>query len=101
MAERGNFMNQLSNETGIPENTLRVLFPPRNVHMKYCMDKMIQEGKITTEQANTLEIVMQNFHQKQKAERQMFMSQLPDKTGISHNTLRELFYHPTDLAAEV
>jgi len=94
MAARKEFMAQLPNQTGISKETLRQVFPAPPMRMKQHIDTMVQEGKITRDQGAKLESAMQDFHQKEHAKWKSFMNQLPDKTGISKETLKELFHHP-------
>lgn len=58
------------------------------------VNQAVKDGKITSEQATKLKNAMDEFKQKQKAERKEFMKSLPDKTGISQATLKEIFKKP-------
>ncbi len=58
------------------------------------LEKMVNDGKITSDQATSLKKAMAAFHKKQAAEQKEFMDSLPDKTGISHDTLKNIFQRP-------
>lgn len=54
------------------------------------IDRMVQQGKITSEQADKLKKAIADFREKEAKDHQKFMKSLPDKTGISEETLREI-----------
>ena len=58
------------------------------------IDRMIQQGKITSEQADKLKKAIADFREKEAKDHQKFMKSLPDKTGISEETLREIMAPP-------
>lgn len=55
---------------------------------------MVRDGKITQEQAFKLNDAVKRFEKKQGKERRKFMKNLPEQTGISEDTLKELFAPP-------
>lgn len=59
-----------------------------------CIDRMVQQGKITSEQANKLKKAIADFREKEAKDHQKFMKSLPNKTGISEETLREIMAPP-------
>ena len=58
------------------------------------IDQMVQQGKITSDQADKLKTALKDFQEKQHKERQQFLKSLPDKTGISEETLRDVLVQP-------
>lgn len=58
------------------------------------IDRMVQQGKITSEQADKLKKAIADFREKEAKDHQKFMKSLPDKTGISEATLREIMAPP-------
>ena len=58
------------------------------------IDRMVQQGKITSEQANKLKKAIADFREKEAKDHQKFMKSLPNKTGISEETLREIMAPP-------
>ena len=58
------------------------------------IDRMVQQGKITSEQANKLKKAIADFREKEAKDHQKFMKRLPNKTGISEETLREIMTPP-------
>lgn len=58
------------------------------------IDRMVEQGKITSEQANKLKKAIADFREKEAKDHQKFMKSLPDKTGISEATLREIMAPP-------
>lgn len=56
--------------------------------------QMVQQGKITSEQAEKLKKAIADFHEKQEKDHQKFIKSLPSKTGISETTLQELMAPP-------
>lgn len=58
------------------------------------IDRMVQQGKITSEQANKLKKAITDFREKEAKDHQKFMKSLPNKTGISEETLREIMAPP-------
>lgn len=58
------------------------------------IDRMVQQGKITSEQANKLKKAIADFREKEAKDHQRFMKSLPNKTGISEETLREIMAPP-------
>ena len=58
------------------------------------IDRMVQQGKITSEQADKLKKEIADFREKEAKDHQKFMKSLPDKTGISEATLREIMAPP-------
>lgn len=46
------------------------------------IDRMVQQGKITSEQADKLKKAIADFREKEAKGHQKFMKSLPDKTGI-------------------
>ncbi|WP_427112085.1 hypothetical protein [Megasphaera sueciensis] len=97
MTARKEFMAQLPDKTGISKETLQKVFPTPPMRMKQHIDTMVQEGKITRGQGDKLESAIHDFHQKEQAKWKTFMNQLPDKTGISKETLKELFHHSSPM----
>lgn len=55
---------------------------------------MVREGKITQDQAFKLYDEMDRFERRGHRDHKRFMRSLPDKTGISDATLKELFAPP-------
>lgn len=58
------------------------------------IDRFVQEGKLTQEQATKLKKECQDFQKKEQRNHQTFEKNLPSKTGIDENTLKELFKRP-------
>lgn len=58
------------------------------------IQQMVRDGKITDDQATKLMDAMKKFHKRQMREHREFMDSLPDKTGISEDTLKEIFVRP-------
>lgn len=58
------------------------------------IDRMVQQGKITSEQADKLKKAIADFREKEAKDHQKFMKSLPDKTGISEEMLREIMAPP-------
>lgn len=82
-------------ETAGSEARVQHHMPPmRPFQPDFRIKQMVKEGKITREQAEKLKKAMADFQEKQAKERQKFMKSLPDKTGISESTLRELMVPP-------
>ena len=65
---------------------------------------MVTEGKITQEQADKLENVIQEHTNQLIKEREVWIQHLPDKTGISEQIIKEIFarpdYHRTPLQVQ-
>lgn len=55
---------------------------------------MVKNGKITQDQADKLEVSMKAFHEKQGQEMKAWRDNLPNETGISQDTLKEIFKRP-------
>lgn len=55
---------------------------------------MVRDGKITQDQAFKLYDEMDRFERRGHRDHKRFMRSLPDKTGISDATLKELFAPP-------
>ncbi len=61
------------------------------VRFSHHLQAMVADGKITKDQAFKLQNELDRFHERQQKDRQRFMDRLPEKTGISEDTLQELF----------
>lgn len=55
---------------------------------------MVRDGKITQDQAFKLYDEMERFERKGQRDHRRFMHKLPERTGISEDTLKELFAPP-------
>lgn len=55
------------------------------------IDDMVTAGKLTSEQGEKLKAALKEFSAKQRSERKAFFDSLPNKTGISESTLKEVF----------
>lgn len=55
---------------------------------------MVRDGKITQDQAFKLYDEMKRFERKGQRDHRRFMHKLPERTGISEDTLKELFAPP-------
>lgn len=64
------------------------------VRFSHRLQAMVADGKITKDQAFKLQNELDRFHERQQKDRQRFMDKLPEKTGISEDTLQELFAPP-------
>ncbi|MBS5581280.1 MAG: hypothetical protein KHX20_01640 [Megasphaera sp.] len=58
------------------------------------IDTLVQEGKITQDQATKLKKACQDFQKKEQKDHQAFEKSLPSKTGIDESTLKEIFKRP-------
>lgn len=76
--------------------------PPRPAAMQQAhylayshrLQDMVRDGKISEQQALKLNKAVKKFHAKQAQDRKRFMKSLPERTGISQDTLKELFAPP-------
>lgn len=55
---------------------------------------MVRDGKITAEQAMKLNRELDKYERRQAKAHKKFVRELPEKTGISEDTLKELFAPP-------
>jgi polyhydroxyalkanoate synthesis regulator phasin len=58
------------------------------------LTKMVNAGTITQDQADKLKAAMKEHKDQVKADHDAWMKSLPDKTGISEQTLKQIFAHP-------
>jgi polyhydroxyalkanoate synthesis regulator phasin len=99
--ERKDWMEQLPNETGISQDTLKTIFRPQHKHMmdpqqmKQRMDQLVKDGKVTQDEATALE----NFHKTHKPDgkkdgekltHEQRLQQVSEATGISTDRLQEI-----------
>ena len=66
----------------------------KNTKFNERINQMVKNGKLTSEQATKLKNAMEEFKHQQQEARKDFMKSLPDKTGISQDTLKEIFRKP-------
>ena len=81
-----------SQNAGMTQQTSQMPHPQFN--MENHIQQYVTSGKITSEQAAKLQKALQEQHQKNKTDHEKFMKELPDKTGISEDTLKEIMKRP-------
>lgn len=81
-------------------NTNRVSQGQHGIGFNHCdslherITARVTEGKITQEQADKLENIIQEHTNQLIKEREVWIQHLPDKTGISEQTIKEIFARP-------
>lgn len=86
-----------------PPQHMEQMMPPAGsakLGFSHRLQAMVADGKITKDQAFKLQHELDKFHQKQQKDREHFMEKLPDKTGISESTLKEIMTPPHPMRAE-
>lgn len=81
-----------SKNAGTTQQTSQMSHPQGN--MENHIQEYVTNGKITSEQAAKLQKALQEQHQKNKENHDKFMKELPDETGISEDTLKEIMKRP-------
>lgn len=66
----------------------------QKVRFSHRLQDMVGSGKITKDQALKLQRELERFHERQQRNRERFIQNLPEKTGIAEDTLKELFQPP-------
>lgn len=66
----------------------------QKVGFSHRLQAMVADGKITKDQALRLQKLMAKEEDRQQRSHRRFVESLPEKTGISEDTLRELFAPP-------
>lgn len=64
------------------------------VGFSHRLQAMVADGKITKDQALKLQRLMDKEQDRQRRDHRRFVESLPEKTGISEDTLKELFAPP-------
>jgi polyhydroxyalkanoate synthesis regulator phasin len=82
-------------DSSVPDSTtsasqqMRKMPPPQG-NLKNRIQQYVNDGKITNEQADKLQAALKDQHNTEQKNHEKFMKNLPGKTGISENTLKDI-----------